>query len=164
MESKITCIICPIGCEMTIHHKEGLITKIEGHQCKKGIGYAKEELFDPKRTLTTTLIVKDGELSLVSVKSNKPIPKDKIFVVMDAIAEFEVHAPIEIGDVLVENVVGLEVDIVATKNVGKTTIKACENEEFIRVCLLLNLERSRNTHHVLKSNTFQDRQDLPYIL
>jgi CxxC motif-containing protein len=117
MESEITCIICPIGCEMTIDHKEGIITKIEGHQCKKGIGYAKEELFDPKRTLTTTMIVKDGELPLVSVKSNRPIPKERLFDVMDAISEIEVFAPVKIGDVLVENVMDLDADIVATKNV-----------------------------------------------
>ena len=117
METEITCIICPIGCEMTIHHKEGIITKIEGHQCKKGIGYAKEELFDPKRTLTTTLVVKDGRLPLVSVKTESPIPKDRLFDVMDAIAGVEVCAPIKIGDVLIKNVNGLDAHIVATKNV-----------------------------------------------
>ena len=117
MESEITCIICPIGCEMTIHHKEGIITKIEGHQCKKGIGYAKEELFDPKRTLTTTVMVKGGQLPLVSVKTKVPIPKGKLFEAMDALSKVEVSAPVKIGDVLVENVMGLDADIVATKNV-----------------------------------------------
>ncbi|UCG68930.1 MAG: DUF1667 domain-containing protein [Thermoplasmata archaeon] len=141
MGSEITCIICPIGCKVVIHQKGGIITKIEGHQCKKGIEYGKEELLDPKRTLTTSIIVKDGELPLVSVKSDRSIPKVRLFDVMDAISEIEVHAPVKIGDVLVENVVGLEVDIVATKNVRKTTIKACENEEFIRARLLSNLER-----------------------
>jgi CxxC motif-containing protein len=117
MESEITCIICPIGCEMTILHKEGIITNIEGHQCKKGIEYAKEELFDPKRVLTTTMIVENGELPLVSVKSDRPIPKDRLFDVMDVISEIEVQAPVEIGDVLLENVGGLDIHIVATKNV-----------------------------------------------
>ena len=119
MESKITCIICPIGCEMTIHHKEGIITTMEGHQCKKGIGYAEEELFDPKRTLTTTMIVSDGDLPLVSVKSDRPIPKHSLFDVMDTISEIEVHAPIEIGDVLIDNITSLNVNIIATKNVKK---------------------------------------------
>jgi CxxC motif-containing protein len=119
MESKITCIICPIGCEVTVHHKEGIITNIEGHQCKKSIGYANEELFYPKRTLTTTILVKGGELPLVSVKSSKPIPKDRLFDVMDCISQTEVDAPVEIGDALVKNVLDLDADIVATKNVGK---------------------------------------------
>lgn len=120
MESEITCIICPIGCEMTIYSKGKVITKLEGHQCKKGIEYLKEELFDPKRTLTTSMNVRGGELPLVSVKTKKPIPKDKLFEVMNVISEIEVIAPVEIGDVLVKNVLGLEIDIVATKNVGKT--------------------------------------------
>ncbi len=119
MESEITCIICPIGCEMTAYHKEGIITDIEGYECKKGIEYAKEELFDPKRTLTTTVIVKGGKLPLVSVKTNIPIPKDNLFEVMDALSKVEVSAPIKIGDVLVQNVLGLDADIVATKNVKK---------------------------------------------
>jgi CxxC motif-containing protein len=119
MKSKITCIICPIGCEVTVHHEKGMISNIEGHQCKKGIEYVKEELFDPKRTLTTTMMIKDGELPLVSVKTHKPIPKDKMFKVMDCISQIEVDAPIEIGDVLVKNVLDLDADMVATKKVRK---------------------------------------------
>ncbi len=119
MESKITCIICPIGCEITVHHKEGEITNIEGDQCKKGIEYVKEEQFDPKRTLTTTMLVRSGDMPLVSVKTNVPIPKDRLFDVMDALSEIEVSAPINIGDALVKNVLGLNSDIVATKKVKK---------------------------------------------
>jgi CxxC motif-containing protein len=117
MESKITCIICPIGCEVTVHHTNDEITKIEGHQCKKGIPYAKEELFDPKRTLATTMIIKGGELPLVSVKTSCPIPKDRLFDVMDCISQAEVTAPVEIGDVLIKNVLDLNADIIATKKV-----------------------------------------------
>lgn len=119
MESKITCIICPIGCEVTIIHKEGIITNIEGHQCKKGIGYVKEELFDPKRTLTTTMMVKDGELPLVSVKTNSPIPKDRLFDVMNCISEIKIDAPVNIGDALFKNVLNLDSDIVATKKINR---------------------------------------------
>jgi CxxC motif-containing protein len=119
MESKITCIICPIGCEVTAHHKEGIIIKIEDHQCKKGIGYAEVELFDPKRTLTTTMIIKDGELPLVSVKTNIPIPKDRMFDLMDCVSQIKVDAPVSIGDVLIKNVLDLNADIVATKKVRK---------------------------------------------
>ena len=119
MESKITCIICPIGCEVTIQHEDGKILSIEGHQCKKGLPYAEEELFEPKRILTTTICVKNGELPLVSVKTSRPIPKDSLFDVMNCVSQAEIDAPVEIGDVLVKNVLDLNVDIVATKNVSK---------------------------------------------
>jgi CxxC motif-containing protein len=119
MESKITCIICPLGCEVTVLYKERITTKIEGHQCKKGIEYVKEELFYPKRILTSTMIVMDGELPLVSVKTNRPVPKDRLFDVMDCISQNNVKAPINIGDVLVKDVLNLNADIVATKKVRK---------------------------------------------
>lgn len=119
MESEITCIICPIGCEVTVHHEEGTISKMEGHQCEKGIGYVKEELFDPRRTLTTTVNVKNGELPLVSVKTSSPVPRKRVFDVMDALSIVEVEAPVKIGDVLVENVLRLDADIVATKKVDR---------------------------------------------
>jgi CxxC motif-containing protein len=119
MESEIICIICPIGCEVTVHHKEGIITKIEGYECKLGLDYTKEELFDPKRTLTTTMIVKDGKLPLVSVKTAGPVPKKVMFDIMNVISEYEVDAPINIGDILVENVHDLDINIIATKKVKR---------------------------------------------
>lgn len=119
MRKEITCIICPIGCKLMVEYEDDTILDIEGFECKKGKKYASEELLNPVRTLTTTIVVKDGEIPLVSVKTAKPIPKDKLFEVMDFISEIEVNAPINIGDVLVDNVLGLNVDIVTTKSVNK---------------------------------------------
>lgn len=79
--------------------------------------YAAEELLNPVRTLTTTIRVSNGVIPLISVKTDKPIPKEKLFKVMDTISEFEVNAPVKIGDVLIGNVGGLDANIVATKNV-----------------------------------------------
>lgn len=119
MKKEITCIICPIGCRLIVEYEDDTILDIDGFECKKGKKYASEELFNPVRTLTTTIIVKDGEIPLVSVKTDKPIPKDKLFEVMDAVSEIEVKAPVSIGDFLVKNVLGLNADIVATKNVQR---------------------------------------------
>lgn len=119
MRKEITCIICPIGCRLMVEYEDDTILDIEGFECKRGKKYASEELLNPVRTLTTTIVVKGGEIPLVSVKTAKPIPKDKLFEVMDAISEIEVDAPIKIGDVLIENVLGPNVDIVATKNVER---------------------------------------------
>ena len=119
MQKEITCIICPLGCRLIIEHSEGAIESIEGFQCEKGREYAVEELLNPLRTLTTTIRIRNGAVPLVSVKTDKPVPKGKLFEVMDAISEVEVGAPVKIGDVLIENVVCLDVDIVATKNVER---------------------------------------------
>ncbi len=119
MKKEITCIICPIGCRMMVEYKDETILNIEGFECKKGKKYGSEELLNPVRTLTTTIAVKDGEIPLVSVKTDKPIQKDKLFEVMDFISGIEVDAPVKLGDVLVENILGLKTDILATKNVEK---------------------------------------------
>jgi CxxC motif-containing protein len=103
-----------------VEYRDDSILNIEGFECKKGKKYAPEELLNPVRTLTTTIIVKDGEIPLVSVKTEKPIPKDKLFEVMNTISEVEVDAPVNIGDVLVKNVLDLNVDILASKKVEKS--------------------------------------------
>ncbi len=79
-----------------------------------------QEIFNPVRTLSTTLTIINGVLPLVSVKTNNPIPKSKIFDVMDVIANKEIEAPVVTGDILIENVLELHVDIIATKNVNKS--------------------------------------------
>ena len=120
MKKEITCIICPIGCRLMVEYRDDSILNIEGFECKKGKKYASEELLNPVRSLTSTILVKDGEIPLVSVKTEKPIPKEKLFEVMDAISGIEVDAPVDIGDVLVKNVLDLNVDILATKKVEKS--------------------------------------------
>lgn len=122
MRKEITCIICPIGCRLMVVYEDDTILEIEGFECKKGKKYASEELLNPVRTLTSTIVVKDGDIPLVSVKTEKPIPKDKLFEVMNAISGIEVDAPVDIGDVLVENIINLDTNIVATKNI-------CRSEE-----------------------------------
>ena len=117
MKKDVTCIVCPLGCRIRVMYSKDAIQRIEDYQCEKGKDYAVQEIFNPVRTLTTTLTVTKGELSLVSVKISKPVPKGKIFDIMDVISGTKVSAPINIGDVLVEHVLGLDADIIATKHV-----------------------------------------------
>lgn len=58
-----------------------------------------------------------GEKPLVSVKTKQSIPKNKIFDCMDEIRRMVVKAPVEAGDIIIENVAGTGVDVVATKEV-----------------------------------------------
>jgi CxxC motif-containing protein len=81
--------------------------------------YAEKEISNPERTLTTTVKVNNGHLPLVSVRTNKPIPKNKIFSTMDLLAKIEVEAPVKIGDPIVQNLFGTGVNVVATKNIAK---------------------------------------------
>jgi len=117
MNKKFICIICPVGCEIEVEYDSEKIKKITGNSCEKGKEYIVEEIYNPKRVLTTTVKIKNGEMPLVSVKTSKPIPKDLIFKSMDELAEIKVSAPIKIGDIIIKNLLNTGADVIATKKV-----------------------------------------------
>ena len=110
----ITCIICPKGCGITVEETaDGL--KVQGNVCPRGEKYAIEECTHPVRTVTSFIRVANREDTMVSVKTESPISKDKIFDIMKLIREKSVEAPVIIGDVIIENVFGT--NVIATKDV-----------------------------------------------
>lgn len=118
MEQKnLTCIGCPLGCLITVELENGEVIAVTGNTCKRGDDYARKEVTSPTRIVTTTVKVKDGNAPTVSVKTKSDIPKDKMFDCVKALKEVIVQAPVTIGDVVLENVAGTGVDIVATKEV-----------------------------------------------
>ena len=118
MEHKdLTCICCPLGCQITVELENGEVISVIGNTCKRGDDYARKEVTSPTRIVTSTVKVTGGKSSMVSVKTKSDIPKEKIFECVKALKEVEVQAPIAIGDVVLSNVAGTGVDIVATKDV-----------------------------------------------
>ena len=115
---ELTCINCPMGCRITVTMDGDNIISVEGNTCKRGHLYACNEVKSPVRTVTTTIKVTGGVSDRVSVKTKEPVPKDKIFEVMDAINKASANAPIAIGDVLIEDCAGTGIPVVATKAVG----------------------------------------------
>ena len=113
----LTCIGCPLGCQITVTMENGEVTDVKGNTCPRGDKYAREEVTNPTRVVTSIVKVEGGNLAAVSVKTKDVIPKGKIFECVKALKTVEVPAPVHIGDVLVEDVAGTGVDIVATKNV-----------------------------------------------
>lgn len=118
-EKKVTCIICPIGCKI-LTKKEGRGCEvIEGHKCKQGIDYARDETLNPTRMLTTSVLVEGGEWPLVSVKTTNAVSKKKIFPVLKEIKKTKLKAPVKSGQTIIKNIVNTGIDIVATKTVKK---------------------------------------------
>ena len=118
MEHKdLTCICCPLGCQITVELENGEVVSVTGNTCMRGDDYARKEITSPTRIVTSTVKVTGGKSSMVSVKTKSDIPKEKIFECVKALKEVEVQAPIAIGDVVLSNVAGTGVDIVATKDV-----------------------------------------------
>lgn len=116
-ERNITCIVCPIGCKILIKTDGTQFEIVEGNKCKRGIEYARSEALDPRRMLTTSVLVNDGEWPLASVKSSKPIPKEKLFSVLKEIGGTAVKAPVNSGQIIIKNTANTGTDIVATKTV-----------------------------------------------
>lgn len=112
--TELTCIVCPIGCTLTAEQNDnGEIVSVTGNTCPRGKVYAENELLHPVRTLTTTVAVK-GTTRPLPVKTDRPIPKDKLFEAMKIVNSLCVNTPVHIGDVLYADLFGA--NLVATAN------------------------------------------------
>ena len=114
---ELICINCPLGCGLTVTIKDGEVEKVQGNTCPKGEAYGKKEVTNPTRIVTSTVRVTGGALPVVSVKTASDIPKEKIMDCARVLKEIEVQAPVSIGDVMLEDVCGTGVPMIATKNV-----------------------------------------------
>lgn len=112
-----TCICCPLGCRIEVALDEnGQVSEVSGYTCKCGADYAAQEAVAPERMVTAVLCV-SGCLEPVSVKTQRPVPKAAMKDVLAAVAALRLDAPVAAGDVLIEDVCGTGVAVVATKSV-----------------------------------------------
>ena len=102
MIKKLTCIECPIGCEVTVTLEDGRVVEVKGNSCPRGKLYAEAEVVCPKRVVTSTVRAENGEI--IPVKTDKPVRKDAIFEVMEKINKTVCKMPVALGDILVENI------------------------------------------------------------
>ncbi len=119
---ELTCIGCPMGCAITVELDGDEIVSVTGYTCPRGNDYARKEVTNPTRIVTSSVPVEGGDMAMVSVKTKNDIPKGKIFEVMDEIRKTKVAAPIHIGDVVIPDCAGTGVDIIATRNVEKAAV------------------------------------------
>ena len=110
---EMTCIICPRGCRLKVDDN----MEVSGYSCPRGKAYAINELTNPTRTITSSIRVTNRPYTLVSVKTSKPIPKGKMFEVMQEIDKMNIEAPTKVGQVVKKNILGLDSDIIVTKNI-----------------------------------------------
>ncbi len=112
-ERKLTCIICPRGCSLTVTLDESDEPKnVSGNLCPRGRDYAITECTHPMRTVTSTARYEDG--GVIPVKTTRPVPKDCIFDVMSEINRVVIPNDKRIGDIIIEGVAGLDADVIIT--------------------------------------------------
>ena len=113
MEKKIiTCIECPIGCTIEAYMENGKIV-VNGNTCLRGKAYAENEMICPRRIITSTVRLTSGQM--VSVKTDKPVKKDQMFLVMQLINKINPTSPVKIGDIIKENIIE-DINLIATSN------------------------------------------------
>lgn len=113
MTKEMTCIVCPNGCQMRVE-QDGDKIEVFDAACKRGIEFAKSELTNPTRSITTTVATKFENFPLLSVKTVGELPKGKIFEAMKKINAVTVKKRLKVGEVVLADVFGT--DIVATSD------------------------------------------------
>lgn len=113
---ELTCINCPMGCPLCVTLENGEVTSVTGNTCKRGEIYGRKEVTNPTRIVTSSVAVDGGEANRVSVKTKEDIPKGKIFECVKALKGVHAKSPVHIGDVILKDVAGTGVDVIATKD------------------------------------------------
>jgi CxxC motif-containing protein len=119
MEREFTCIICPNGCLIKVEYEGTNIKNIKGDECPKGKDYVKNEITNPLRVFTGSVLVENGDFSLVGVKTPVPIPKKYLKKVGEITRRIKVEAPVTIGQVIAFNLLNQNIDLVATRKIEK---------------------------------------------
>jgi CxxC motif-containing protein len=111
------CIECPLGCRLEVEEDmEGNVVEVRGHSCKKGEVFAKREHTDPRRMVTTTVAVHDGRWPRLPVRTTAAVPKDRVMEVVTLLRSVSVESPVIVGDVIVADIAGTGVDVVASRD------------------------------------------------
>jgi CxxC motif-containing protein len=114
---RLTCVLCPVGCELEVRRDEAGGLDVQGDRCDKGAPFAVEEILHPKRNLATSVPVRGTAATMVSVRLTGPVPRGMIFPILAEIGRLRPEAPVRRGQVLIAEVLGTGVDVIVTRTV-----------------------------------------------
>lgn len=110
------CTGCPLGCRLEVDEDQQHIVEVRGFSCKRGKEYAMQEHTNPRRFVTTTIQIDGAAIDRLPVRTQQTVPKDKVRALCQAIHRVSVHAPVSQGEVILSNVLGTGVDVIATRD------------------------------------------------
>ena len=110
---EMICIVCPRGCRLQVDEST---LEVRGNSCPKGEEYGKNEIVAPLRTVTGSVAIEGGIYHRLAVRTDRPIPKEKIFEIMDILHSFKVKAPVKRGQVLIEGVAGTDASVISSRD------------------------------------------------
>lgn len=117
-EKLLTCIVCPIGCALSVMMDNAGILSVDGNTCKRGEAYARAELTNPTRLLTTTVVIEHGCLNRLPVFTEYEIPKSMLFEAMKVLNNVRVQAPVTLRQVIIEDLLGTGVKVLASRSMS----------------------------------------------
>ena len=112
--TNLICITCPKGCHLTVDEENDY--KVTGNACPRGAEYGRNEMLHPVRVITSTVKIEGADIARLPVKTDRPLPKDKMFDCMQVVNRLSAKSPVKVGQVLAGNILGTDVNIVATKS------------------------------------------------
>jgi len=116
-ETTYLCIGCPLGCRLEVEEDAaGDIVEVRGFSCKRGKEYAIQEHTAPQRTVATTVAIRNSSWARLPVRSSAPVPKDAVVEICRRLHAVETTAPVQMGQVIVANVLGTGADMIATRD------------------------------------------------
>ena len=118
MEKELICVNCPMGCRLTAVIEGDKVTEVRGNRCPRGKAYAETECIRPERILTSTVRIQGGVHRVLPVISERELPLDRIMEAMEVLRTAEVQAPVKVGDVVVPDILGTGVNIVASRSMS----------------------------------------------
>lgn len=119
MEKELLCIVCPTGCRLTVTTEENGAITVTGNGCRRGVDFAKAELTCPTRSLTTTVRTVFAAAPVLPVRTAGEIPKESVADAMRAINAVLVKEPVGVGDIVLKDLLGSGVDVIATSDILK---------------------------------------------
>jgi len=118
MEREFVCIICPNGCRIKVEYEGTNIKNVKGDECPKGKDYIKNEITNPLRVFTGSVLIENGNFSLVSVKTPVPIPEKYLKKMGEITRRIKMEAPVTIGQIVASNLLGENIDLITTRKVN----------------------------------------------
>ena len=117
MSERLTCVLCPIGCELEVERAAGGDLEVRGNVCDKGLDFAAEEVLRPMRNLATSVPLMGTTSRMVSVRLSASVSRDMIFPILAEIAKLRPEPPVWRGQVLIGNILDTGVDVIATRGI-----------------------------------------------
>ena len=112
----LTCIICPQSCNITVTcAQDGSVTAVSGNKCARGDTYVRSEIVNPVRVVTSLVRVKGGSIAMCPVRTDRPVTKAMVREIALAVEKLTINAPVNLGDVVVQNILGSGANLVTTR-------------------------------------------------